>query len=125
LAYFTDPRMNVGGYGKSRQQVFEDNGTSGRDILCHADFMDYLRYFIYGPDLPPDTIRGFCKIIEDDVGTSGMVLNQITAYVRKEVRSKGLNPADAANEFFKLAHEIGKPTLAQSVRSAAKSVRKG
>lgn len=34
LAYFTDPEMNVGGYGKSRKQVFEKNGTSGRDICA-------------------------------------------------------------------------------------------
>lgn len=124
LAYFTDPEMNVGGYGKSRKQVFEKNGTSGRDILRHPHFMDYLRYFLYGPDLPKDTIRGFCKIIEEDRGTSGMVLDQIQAFVRKEGRNRGLNPGHAAEEFFKLAHEIGKPNLAEAVRSAAKSVRK-
>lgn len=124
LAYFTDPEMNAGGYGKSRKQVFEGNGTSGQDILRHPHFMDYLRYFLTGPDLPKDTIRGFCQIIEEDRGTSGMVLDQIKAFVRKEVRDKGLNPGDAADEFFKLAHEIGKPSLAEIVRSAAKSVRK-
>jgi hypothetical protein len=40
------------------------------------------------------------------------------------VRGKGLDPGHAAEEFFKLAHEIGKPSLADSVRSAAKSVKK-
>jgi hypothetical protein len=124
VAYFMDPSMNVGGHGKLRQEVFEKNGTSGRDILRHPHFMDYLRYFIYGPDLPASTIRGFFQIIEDDVGTSGMVLDQIRAYVRKEVRDKQLNPGHAADEFFKLAHEIGEPTLAESVRSAAKNVRR-
>ncbi len=124
VAYFADPEMNVGGYGKSREQVFEKNGTSGRDILRHPHFMAYLRYFIYGPDLPKDTIRGFCKIIEDDAGTSGMVLDQIRALVRKEVRDKGLNPGHAADEFFKLAHEINKPNLAESARSAAMSARR-
>lgn len=124
VAYFTDPSMYVGGHGKSHQQVFEKNGTCGRDILRHPHFMTYLRYFIYGPDLPLDTIRGFCKVIEDDAGTSGMVLDQIMAYVRKEVREKHLTASHAAEEFFKLAHEIGKPSVAESVRSAAKGVRK-
>ena len=32
-----------------------------------------------------------------------MILDQIKAYVRKEVRGKGLNPRHAAEEFFKLA----------------------
>ena len=124
VAYFTDPNMNVGGYGKSRKEVFERNGTTGRDILRHPHFMAYLRYFIYGPDLPKATIEGFCKIIEEDRGTSGMVLDQIRAYVRKEVRDRGLSPGHAADEFFKLAHEIGKPSIADSVRNAAKSVKK-
>ncbi len=123
VEWFVDPKINAGGYGKSRKQVFEKNGTSGKEIFRHPHFMEYLRYFIYGPDLPKQTISGFCKIIEDEAGTSGMVLKQIKAFVRKEVR-EGLTPGHAAEEFFKLAHEIGKPSLADSVRSAAKSVRK-
>ncbi len=123
LAYFTDPAMNVGGYGKSRKQVFEKNGTSGRHILRHPHFMAYLHYFLTGPDLPKPVIEGFCKVIEDDAGTSGMVLNQIKAFVRKAVRDRGLDSGHAADEFYKLAHEIDRGDLADSVRSAAKSVR--
>jgi hypothetical protein len=85
---------------------------------------EYLQYFINGPDLPKETVRGFCKIIDNDAGTSGMVLDKSKAFVRKEVRDKGLNLSHAPDEFFKLAHEIGRPSLADSVRSAAKSVRK-
>ncbi len=122
--YFTKPEMNIGGHGKSRKKEFERNGISGKAILRNLHFFDYLRYFISGPDLLKDTIQGFCKIIEEDRGTSGMVLNQIRAYVRKEIRNKGLSPGHAAEEFFKLAHEINRPDLAESVRSAAKTVRK-
>jgi hypothetical protein len=124
VEWFANPKINAGGYGKSRKQVFEKNGTSGKEILRHPHFMDYLRYFIYGPDLPKETITGFCKIIEDDAGTSGMVLKQIQAFVRKEVRDKGLSPSHAADEFFKLAHEIGKQSLTESVRFAAKSAKR-
>lgn len=124
LSYFTDPDMNVGARGKSRMEVFEGNGTSGRDIFRHPHFMPYLRYFLSGPDLPKATVEGFCRIIEEDRGTSGMVLEQICAFVRKEVRVNRLSQGSAAEEFFKLAHEIGKPNLAESVRAAAKSVRR-
>ncbi len=123
LAYFTDADMNVGGRGKSRKQVFEGNGTKGAAIFRHAHFMEYLRYFIYGPDLPEPTVRGFCKIVEDDAGTSGMLLSQITAFVRKEVRERRLDRRHAAAEFFKLANEVGKPEMAETVRHAAMSVR--
>ena len=124
LAYFTEPEMNVGGHGRSRKQVFEKNGTSGPAIFRHPHFMAYLRYFICGPDLPLGTIEGFCKIIDDDAGTSGMILDQIRTYVRKEVRGKGLNPRHAAEEFFKLACEIGEPSLAENARSAARTAKR-
>lgn len=123
LDYFTKPEMNIGGHGKSRAEVFEGNGTKGKEIFRHGNFARYLRYFIYGPDLPGDTIQGFQKIIDDDLGTYGMVLDQLTSFVRNEVRRKRLDRHDAAEEFFKLAHEIGKPELAEAVRSAAMNVR--
>ena len=123
VEYLTDPNMFVGGYGKSRQSVFEKNGVTGTNIFRSSDFMKYLRYFIHGPDLPKPTIDGFCKIIEEDRGTSGEVLDQITAFVRKEVREKGLSKHTAAEEFFKLAYEIDKANLAEAVRSAALQTR--
>ncbi len=123
LAYFTDPEMNVGGHGKSRREVFEKSGTTGDAILTSPHFARHLRYFIHGPDLPPEVVRGFVKILDDDAGTSGMVLDQIQRYVRAEVRGRGLEPGDAAEEFFKLAHEVGRPDLARDVRTAAKQAR--
>ena len=123
LAFFTDPEMNIRGHGKSHEDVFETHGTCGAEILGHPHFMPYLRYFILGPALPDETIRAFCRIIEDDVGTSGELLDQLTACVRKEVRDNGLSPGAAADEFFKLAHELGEPTLARSVRAAALAAR--
>jgi hypothetical protein len=71
VEYFTNPEMNAGGRGKSKQQVFEQNGTAGKHIVRDPNFMAYLRYFIYGPDLPKQTISGFGTIIEDDAGLRG------------------------------------------------------
>lgn len=122
LDYFLEPDQNAGGYGRSRKQVFESNDTSGREILRHPHFVPYLKYFIFGPDLPESTIDGFTRIIEDDCGTSGMVLDEICAYVRKEVREKNLS-LDAPDEFFKLALEVDRPSLATTVRDAAKKAR--
>ncbi len=122
-SYFTDPAMNIGGHGKSRKDIFERNGTQGMAILRHHNFMTYLRYFINGPDLPKPTILGFCQVIEEDAGTSGMVLDQLKSYVKKEVRNRGMEPSRAAEEFFKLAHEVGRPELAENVRSAARGAR--
>lgn len=122
LKYFSDPDMNPGSRGKSRKRIFEMHGTSGEQILCHGNFVPHLNYMIHGPLLPPETISGFAKILDDDFGTSGMVLDQIRAFVRREVRRHEL-PKSAADQFFALAHEFGRHELANSVRSAAMSSR--
>lgn len=116
--YFVDPELNIGGRGKSRKEVFERNGTSGEDILRHPHFMPYLWYFIHGPRLPKAAIEGFCRVLDEDRGTSGMVLDQICAFVRNEVRQRGLD-YEAPEEFAKLAFEVERSDLAPIVRKHA------
>src|SRR5262249_12951391 len=124
VRYFTAPDLNIGSHGKSRKEVFETNGTHGEDILRHAHFLPHLRYFIYGPDLPASSIKGFCQILNEDAGTSGMVLDQLNKFVRAEVRRERLTPSDAAEEFFKLSHELGLDEhLCRMVRDAALNTR--
>ena len=123
LAYFFDAEKNIGGYGKSREQVFRQSGASSADIKRHPGFLPHLWYFIHGPQLPAQTIEGLCRIIEEDSGTSGMVLNQVQAYVRKEVRDRGLDH-HAPDEFMKLAFELDRPHLAEVARSAAKTAKR-
>ena len=122
LDYFTDPRYNIG-TKKSRQEVFESNGTSGEAILEHPHFLKYLHYFIYGPDPPVGIIEGFCRIVREDRGTSGEVMTQLHRYVRRCVRD-GLDRLDAADEFFKLAIECGLGVdWARGVRKAAMTAK--
>lgn len=104
--YLTDAALNIGGHGKSRIQGFAAHGLGRSEIFRHGNFLKYLRYFIYGPDLPAATIEGFTKIIDDDAGTSGEVLDQLCRFTRAEVR-RGL-PVERyklPEEFFKLALE--------------------
>jgi hypothetical protein len=124
LSYFTDPAMNIRGHGKSRKEVFEQNGTVGNQILEHPNFLKYLHYFIFGPDLPNGTIARFKKVIEDDAGTEGMVLDQIKTVVRAETRNLRMERGDAAEEFFKLALECGlEIETARVARHAALTAR--
>ena len=56
VKFFGDPSYNIGGRGKSRQSYFERNGCKGNEIFRHPHFLEYLKYFLYGPDLPPPVI---------------------------------------------------------------------
>lgn len=122
LAYFTDPGRNVGSQ-RSRREIFEGNGTRGDQILEHPHFLPYLKYFIFGPDLPEATISGFCTIANDGLLTTSMQLDQLRAYARREVRQRGLDRRHAAEEFYKLAYECDLDHLARSVRDAALQAR--
>lgn len=57
---------------------------SGRAILEDPNFLKYLRYFLFGPDLPADTINRFRQVLIDEAGTSGMILDALCPCVRAE-----------------------------------------
>jgi hypothetical protein len=124
LLYFTDPERNPGGRGKSRQQVFENNGTSGAEIYAHGNFLKYLEYFIYGPNLPPSIVAKFKETMSFSGHLTAGDINDLVPRARATVRSARLNPHDAAEEFHKLALECGAmPYSAESIRKSILAVR--
>jgi len=120
--YFIDPERNIGSK-RSHKGIFEGNGTRGDQIFEHGHFLPYLKYFIFGPDLPLSTIAGFCAIANDSLLTTHMQLDQLRAYVRREVRQQGLDRRHAAEEFYNLAYECDLERFARSVREAALQAR--
>jgi hypothetical protein len=121
IRYFTEPYP--GGRGKSHRDVFLRNGCQGDAIFEHATFVPYLRYFMDGPALPADTIEGFRKILIEDSGTSGMVMDLLCKFVRAETRKLGLERGMAGEEFWRLAQEVGY-FHAETIRDAAGSAGK-
>ena len=113
---FTEPFP--GGHGKSHEDVFVNNGCRGDAIFEHPHFVRYLRYFMDGPALPASTVAEFRKILIEDSGTSGMVMDQLCKFVRAETRSLGLERGVAREEFWRLAQEAGY-VHAGTVRDAA------
>lgn len=124
IAYFTDPDFNPGGRGKSRKDVFEGNGTYGDDILSHPHFLKYLEYFLCGPKLPTVVIETFNRKTSCSGYLSGGDIYDLAPFARSCVRSNGLHPHDAADEFYKLAIECGAaPTYAETVRKSVRAIK--
>ncbi len=124
IAYFTDPNFNPSGRGKSKEDVFVRNGTSGDEILRHPHFLKHLEYFIFGPDLPPIAIEKFKNEMSSSGYLTGGDINDLTPFARSCVRSNGLDPHRAAEEFYKLAVECGAmPTCAESIRSSVRRIK--
>jgi hypothetical protein len=125
LRYFADPKLNIRGRGKSRKEVFEANGIEGEAMFRHPHFLPYLKYFIFGPDLPAEAITPFICVIEEELGSSGMILNQLCrvarAKTRRLTREKRQN---APEEFFKLSLEAGLNSgMARSIRDVVRNSR--
>jgi hypothetical protein len=118
---FTEPFPR--GHGKSHKDVFEKNGRHGDAIARDPNFVKYLRYFMDGPALPASTIEGFRKILIEDSGTSGMVMDQLCKFVRAETRRLGLERGAAREGFWRLAQEVGY-LHAATIRDAAGSAGK-
>jgi hypothetical protein len=107
---------------KSTFDIFESNGTKGTDICRHGNFVKHLHYFINGPDLPTAVLDGFLEIINEDRGTSGMLMKELQKYVRKSVRDYGLVPSNAATNFWRLCQEVGY-LHADTIRRAAMTAK--
>jgi hypothetical protein len=119
LQYFTDPELNIG-TKMSRKEVFEHNGTRGSAIFEHSHFLKYLRYFIFGPQLPDPVIDGFVKQVNDWY----MELDSLCKSSRQAVRQYGMDPHTACEEFHKLALECGLEHYeARMIRDAVRTVR--
>lgn len=120
IRYLTEPY--AGGRGKSHQDDLK-SGSWRNNMFKSPHFVKCLRYFIYGPALPPATIEGFRKILIEDLGTSGEIMNQLCKFVRAEVRKLRLDRTTAKDEFWKLATEAGY-SHAETIRNAAGSAAK-
>jgi hypothetical protein len=124
LDYFTKPKFNPGGRGKSWQEIFISNGNEVDEIQRHPGFLKFLEYVLYGPDLPPHVIKKF----KDEMASSGYLtagdVSDLTPYARKIVRDERLEPHQAAEEFHKLVLECGgQPYAAESIRKSVMAVK--
>lgn len=122
--WFHEPSFFIGGRGKSRKQLFEKNGTVGKEILRHPHFYRYLHYFIFGPNLPEGLMAGYERFVHQLMKplTSGDV-EPLRKEIRRLMRSYDLDRS-SSEEIYKLALELDLGRWnAESVYRAAGDVR--
>jgi len=120
LAYWNDPKYQTGRVKGSYEDIFARNGSSGREAYTHPHFLPFLRYFLFGADLPPAAMVEFEGQIGDPRWFSGSDILGLTKRTRAIVRKYGLRSHNDADEFQKLAIDNGlSPYNAASVRKAA------
>jgi len=122
LRWFNDPDLQVR-TKMSRAQIFVKNaGVDG--VLNHPHFLPYLKYFIFGPDLPADVMDQFSAKVESLPFVSGSTYGELIDIARVATRRYRLSPHSACEEFWKLALECGVDDMyARMIRDAVLEVR--
>lgn len=122
LLYWSDPEYQIGRLKASHKGLFERSGRQGDEIYTHPHFLKYLRYFLYGANLPEGAIFEFEKVVGNPEWVSSGDITDITKGTRDIVRRHGLKDQD--EEFFRLALDVGLDVwFAKSVRDSVKQVR--
>ena len=124
LKFWSDPEYRINRRIKSSPKgVFERKGCTGDDIYIHLNFLPYLRYFLYGADLPDEVISRF----EEQVGNPDWVtsgdIDPMGKCARALIRKFNLNRRKAPEEFYKLCLELGLEFYARIIMDSAKRVR--
>lgn len=99
---------------KSIQEIFESNGTRGKEIVRHPHFTEYIDYFVNGPALPQKFIRDFCELADNYFTRP----EELRKFVRHAIKQAELTHYDVPSNVFRLAVERGLST------STASSLRK-
>ncbi|MEZ5780189.1 MAG: hypothetical protein R3D70_00820 [Rhizobiaceae bacterium] len=101
--------------------MFERNGSTGTEAFTHPHFKKFLRYFLFGANLPKEAIDEFEKQVGNPQWFSGSDIIDLTKKTRAIVRNYGLKDWQYVNEFYLLALDNGLSAAnADSVRRAAK-----
>jgi hypothetical protein len=122
--YWNDPSYQTGRVKSSHKGQFEKNGCSGSDIYTSPHFLSYLRYFLFGADLPEAAIAAFEEKVGDPRWVTSSDIVPLGKFARDLARKFGLSAGEAAEEFFRLCLDIGLGlNTAHSVMHSVKQLR--
>jgi hypothetical protein len=124
LKYWNDPTYRSGRIKGSRKGLFERNNCRGEDIYTHPHFLEHLRYFLFGTELPDAVVEEFEKKVGRPEWVSSSDVVPIGKAARNLTRKYRLDVAWAPEEFFKLCLDMGLSlNTADSVMRSVKQIR--
>lgn len=124
VRYWTDPEYFLGRSKTSHRGIFEKNGNRGDEIYIHPHFLKFLRYFLFGADLPAGVIASFEEKVGNPEWVTSSDIVPISHHARSLMRQYQL-PYEAPEEFFKLALDMGLSLYtASAIQGSAKQARR-
>lgn len=121
--FLNNPDINIG-TKYSVIEEFQKNGTVGKDVFKHPDFIPYLLYLIRGPKLPKSMLEAFEAFLKTEPVFESEDVRTAVTLLRNEIRINKLDPKIASEEILKLAYESGLgATFARHLRDRIHSMR--
>ena len=125
LSYWRDPTYNTSNPRRSHKGVFEKNGCTGTDIYTHPRFLPFLRYFLFGTDLPEPAISKFEEKVDRLEPVTSGDYESLRKLAMSLVRQYRLERNRAAEEFFKLCLDVKLGLIvARYVRKGVMNIRR-
>lgn len=110
LDYFENPEFRRGLRLKGSHRSLFDRSQPATDIEVYQNpgFLKYLRYFLFGAQLPPEVIKQFKAAVMSKMppinGSDALELAQTAKDLVNQYRWE---PGEAGEEFFKLCLDCG------------------
>jgi hypothetical protein len=105
--YFVNAEYNTSRHSGSHKDMFERNGTKGREIFEHSSFLKYLKYIALGSDLPNDAILEFSTYVKHHEPIGSDDVSDLLRLSKELANKFSIEPHEASEEFFKLALDCG------------------
>ena len=104
----TKKEFQFGRTKKSRKEVFEFNGTKGKAIFRHPNFIEFLHYFINGANVDND-IKDFAIASIRNSSFEDDAIRELYAFIKnnKFIPKAKNDKNEFADEIFKLSVDVG------------------
>ena len=121
--YWADPDYNPGHIKTSRKNMFKRNGCYGDNIYTHAHFIPYLRYLVFGNELPAAVSNAFEREVGNPQWVNSSDALLLSKHARRLVRENEMTETQVAEKFFKLSLDMGLDLdVALAVRRSVKQM---
>jgi hypothetical protein len=107
LRYFGDPDYNPNNAKASKANLFLRNAKTLEQMYRHPNFVRYLKYFVYGADLPPAIKEAFFAKAQEHFVTSEELVQLARSLVRNFYLIRYPRAHNLPDTFYQLALDCG------------------
>ena len=103
LRYFVDPKYNASNSKSSKHSLFLRNAHTDEEMYRHPHFLKYLRYFIFGANLPDPIKEVFLARFKESDGDTRQLIQLARGQFRELAKAHSPQAYEYPEAFYQLA----------------------